>query len=245
MDLKSVAVEPGKPMKPTILIVEDEDAIADTLVYALETDGCRVHRCDTERAARHFLADHAADLIILDIGLPDGNGFELCRHIRRTSTVPVIFLTARSGEVDRVAGLEMGGDDYVVKPFSPREMAARVRAVLRRTDHRGAAPAAPPAPAHGFPFHLDENRSRISYFGHVLDLSRYEYHLLRTLMAHPGWIYSREKLMTMIWDEPDMSTERTVDTHVKTIRAKLRAVRPGIDAILTHRHVGYSLREEW
>jgi two-component system catabolic regulation response regulator CreB len=232
-------------MNPTILIVEDEDAIADTLVYALETDGCSVHRCGTESAARQFLTDHPVDLIILDIGLPDGNGFELCRHIRRTSTVPVIFLTARSEEVDRVAGLEMGGDDYVVKPFSPREMSARVRAILRRTGDRGVAPPPAGAPADNFPFHLDENRSRINYFGHVLDLSRYEYHILRTLIAHPGWIYSREKLMTMIWDEPDMSTERTVDTHVKTIRAKLRAVRGGVEAIITHRHVGYSLRDDW
>lgn len=225
-----------------ILVVEDEPAIADTITYALRTEGMEVSWRATGAEALALLEQARFDLVILDIGLPDQNGFDLCKTIRRDSAVPIIFLTARTAEIDRVVGLEIGGDDYVAKPFSPREVAARVKAVLRR------APAAAEEPADASaagPFVVDKRRMRISYFGEPLELSRYEYRILEILLARPGWVYSREKLMEMAWEAPESSMDRTVDTHVKTLRAKLRRIRPEFEPIETHRGIGYSLKESW
>ena len=229
-------------MPPKILVVEDEPGIADNITYALRTEGYEVTWCATGREARAVLAKEPTALIVLDIGLPDGSGFDLCKEIRKTSAVPIIFLTARSSEVDRVVGLEIGGDDYVVKPFSPRELAARVKAVLRR------APAGTDAQASrvvSSPFTIDRQRLVITYFGKPLDLSRYEFKILDILVGKPGWVFSREKLMELVWEEPEASMDRTVDTHIKTIRSKLKAVKPRLDPIQTHRGLGYSLRESW
>ena len=225
-----------------ILVVEDEPAIADTIVYALQTEGFEVVHCATAGEAGRVLNEQRVALIVLDVGLPDQNGFEFCREIRRISRVPVLFLTARTSEIDRVVGLEIGGDDYVAKPFSPRELAARVKAILRRT----AAGTDPPAAAsESQPFVIDHQRMRISYFGTPLELSRYEYRLLEVLLHRPGWVFSREQLMEHAWDAPESSTDRTVDTHIKTLRAKLREIRQDIEPIHTHRGVGYSLKESW
>ncbi len=221
-------------MKPRILIVEDEPAITDTIVYALETEGCEAMTLAAGLPVPALLAREPVDLVILDIGLPDISGLELLKEIRRFFGVPVIFLTARSAEIDRVLGLELGGDDYVVKPFSPRELAARVKAVLRRDRGRGEAPAAVWA--------IDEERRGISYYGVPLDLSRYEYNLLRVFLRKPGQVFTRDQLMLAAWDEPDASMDRTVDAHVKNLRAKLKAVRPDQDPIVTHRGVGYALK---
>ncbi|MBI2432584.1 MAG: response regulator [Candidatus Hydrogenedentes bacterium] len=255
----------------TILVVEDEPAIADTITYALRTEGFNAVWCATAAEAQRVFTKRAIDLIVLDVGLPDQNGFEFCQQIRKTSTVPIIFLTARSGEIDRVVGLEIGADDYVAKPFSPRELAARVKAVLRRASAVAGSPdhATPPTeglpsplpatsasspsfesvPVHDrpcpSPFRIDKDRLKIFYFNTLLDLSRYEYRLLEVLLHRPGWVYSRDKLMEMAWEYPESSMDRTVDTHIKTIRAKLRQVRPDIDPIQTHRGLGYSLRETW
>lgn len=232
-------------MKPTILIIEDEPAIVDAIVYALRTDGFETACAATGREGLDRLAAAAPALVVLDIGLPDGSGFDLFHEIKQARDVPVIFLTARAAEVDRIVGLELGADDYVVKPFSPRELSARVKAVLRRAKPgAAAAPETPQAPAR-LPFAVDETRCLVTYFGQPLDLSRYEYKLLLTLVKHPGWVFSREKLMDLVWDVPESSLERTVDTHVKTIRGKLRAVKPDIEAIVTHRGLGYSLKEDW
>ena len=229
-------------MPQTLLVVEDEPAIADNITYALRTDGFEVRWCATGGEAMDVLAERDIALIVLDVGLPDLNGFELCKQIRKTSAVPIIFLTARADEIDRVVGLEIGGDDYMAKPFSPRELAARVKAVLRRfPTPDGAAPQTP----SDAPLVLDKNRKTIRYFGKPLDLSRYEFRLLEVLMGRPGWVYSRDQLMDLVWEAPEASMDRTVDTHVKTIRAKLRAVRPDVDPIRTHRSVGYSLKESW
>jgi two-component system catabolic regulation response regulator CreB len=222
-----------------ILVIEDERTIADTIVYALSTDGFEPVWCATVREGLSALRSGGFALVILDVGLPDGNGFELCKDIRKSSSVPIIFLTARASEVDRVVGLEIGADDFVPKPFSPRELAARVKAVLRRqgsTDNRAVGAT---------PFVVDENKHSIAYFGQNIELSRYEFRLLRILVSQPGWVFSREQLMSMAWEEPEMSLDRTVDAHIKSLRAKLKAVRPDIDAILTHRGVGYSLKENW
>ena len=233
-------------MPPPILIIEDEPAIADTLVYALKTEGFAPHWCTTGQAGLAALETQAFALIVLDIGLPDGSGFEICKTIRSRSNVPVIFLTARTSEIDRVVGLEIGGDDYLVKPFSPRELTARVRAILRRTN--GSTPNAladPPAPSEqkASAFALDEGRCQIRYQGKPLDLTRYEFRLLKTLLSQPGRVFSREQLMNAAWEEPGASLDRTVDAHIKTLRAKLRALSETSDQIQTHRGLGYSLRD--
>jgi len=223
--------------KAKILVVEDEPAIADTIQYALETDGCLVRCAGSGGEARHRLREETIDLVVLDIGLPDTSGIELCKEIRTASTVPIIFLTARSDEIDRVVGLEIGADDYIVKPFSPRELAARVKAVLRRT--RGAA-AVPPGRSA---FVIDASRRQVSYCGAALELSKCEYNIIEVFVRRPGVVFTREQLMTQAWDEPEASMDRTVDAHIKNIRAKLKQVRPEPDPIVTHRGIGYSLKE--
>ncbi|MCY1294092.1 Transcriptional regulatory protein CreB [compost metagenome] len=193
--------------------------------------------CTLGSAALARMRADAADLVILDVGLPDVSGFEVCRTLRTFCDAPVIFLTARHEEIDRIVGLEIGADDYVVKPFSPRELAARVRAILRRA--RGAAPAAADS---GFTH--DADGARLAYRGRWLDLTRYEYLLLALLVAHPGRIYTRAQLMELVWQDALDTSDRTVDTHVKTLRAKLREATPqgeGAERIRTHRGMGYSL----
>jgi two-component system catabolic regulation response regulator CreB len=231
---------------PRILIVEDEPAIADTLLYALKTEGFAPEWCATGRAGLAALAAKAFALVVLDVGLPDGTGFDVCKQIRGGgSAVPVLFLTARNTELDRVLGLELGGDDYLTKPFSPRELTARVKAILRRTQN-GAPPTFPTAPAKAAEaagdFAIDDERCAICYRGAALELTRYEFRLLKALAAKPGRVFSRDQLMTAAWEDPGASLDRTVDAHIKTLRAKLRAIAPDADPIQTHRGLGYSLR---
>lgn len=220
-----------------ILIVEDEPAIADTIQYALSTDGCETLCVSRGEPALTLLSQEFVDLVILDIGLPDINGFELCKRIRQACEVPIIFLTARSDEIDRVVGLEIGADDYVAKPFSPRELAARVKAVLRRGRQRTNTVHAVPA------FDIHPAKRQILYFGQLLELSRTEYDILRTFIQRPGQVFTREQLMSAVWDAPEASMDRTVDAHIKNVRAKLKAVRSDHDPIVTHRGIGYALRE--
>jgi two-component system, OmpR family, catabolic regulation response regulator CreB len=222
--------------KPIVLVVEDEPAIADAIQYALESEGFQCRHLQTGAEVAGVLERQPVSLVLLDIGLPDISGIEVCRQIRQRHDVPVIFLTARGAEVDRVVGLELGADDYVTKPFSPRELAARVKAVLRRASR-------PSGPASGRAFQVDEERCHVSYFGMPLDLSRYEYRLLCVFIRHPGRVYSREQLMEAAWESPEASMDRTVDAHIKNLRAKLRAVRADLDPIATHRGMGYSLKE--
>jgi two-component system catabolic regulation response regulator CreB len=224
--------------RPVILIVEDEPGIADTLQYALRTEGFEPRWCASGEAAV-TTADDAA-LVILDVGLPDLNGFEVFKRLRaRRETLPILFLTARADEIDRVVGLELGADDYVTKPFSPRELVARVRSVLRRS----ATPTPPPGAAPA-PFRCDDGKRSIHYYGQALDLSRYEYGLLKTLVGRPGFVFTRERLLALVWDDDTDSLDRTVDAHVKTLRAKLKAVAPTLEPIRTHRGVGYALAED-
>ncbi len=225
-------------MRMTVLIVEDETAIADTIQYALETEGFTPIMAATGQEALDCFDSSTVDLIILDVGLPDTSGFELCKQIRLTSDVPIIFLTARSDEIDRVVGLEIGGDDYVVKPFSPRELTARVKAILRRINQSNNSPS-----QNDGAWQIDSAKRQISYFGELLDLSRTEYDLLHTFIRRPGQVFTREQLMSAAWDEPEASMDRTVDAHIKNLRAKLKAARPDIDPIVTHRGTGYALKE--
>lgn len=227
------------PGKPLILIVEDESGIADTLQYALQTDGFTTHWCATAAAALEAVGNNPPALVILDVGLPDMNGFELFKRLRVLLDVPVVFLTARGEEIDRVVGLELGADDYVAKPFSPRELVARVRTVLRRSSPAQRA-AVPPTRA----FEVDDGRRQIRFYGTALELSRYEFGLLKTLIARPGHVYSREHLLHAVWDLDSDSLDRTVDAHIKTLRAKLKAVAPALEPIRTHRGSGYALAED-
>jgi len=232
---------------PRILIVEDEPSIADTIQFPLETDGCLTECCGTGGQAIELLEKERFDLVVLDVGLPDMTGFEVCRRIRATSNVPILFLTARSEEIDRVVGLEIGGDDYVSKPFRPRELSARIRAILRRVslpDQSNPLPPATDDTNRGPALSIDQQRKVVRYFGERLTLSRYEFRLLQILASAPGRVYSRSQLMEAAWEEPEASMERTVDAHIKSLRSKLRQVRPEIDAIQTHRGFGYSLLEE-
>ncbi|QQP96320.1 two-component system response regulator CreB [Lysobacter enzymogenes] len=222
-----------------ILLVEDESAIADTVLYALRAEGFQAVHCLTGGDALREAAREPFDLAVLDVGLPDIGGFALCRELRRERDLPVIFLTAQNAEADRILGLEIGADDYVTKPFSPRELATRVRVVLRRVGGVGAAGAAAAEPERGF-VHDNEGK-RIRYRGQALDLTRYEYGLLAALLQRPGAVLSRAQLMDRVWGDALDSGDRTVDTHIKTLRAKLRDVDSDADPIRTHRGLGYSL----
>ncbi|GGU75339.1 DNA-binding response regulator [Pseudomonas laurentiana] len=219
---------------PHILIVEDEAAIADTLIYALQGEGHSTEWVALGSAALEQQRLRPADLVILDIGLPDISGFETCRQLRRFSEVPVMFLSARDGEIDRVVGLEIGADDYVVKPFSPREVAARVRAILKRM--------APRTEALGSlePFVLDTVRMQINYRGQPLSLTRHEFRLLQCLLEQPERVFSREQLLDAVGVAADAGYERSIDTHIKSVRAKLRQVAGEAEPIQTHRGLGYS-----
>ncbi len=235
--------------RPLILIVEDEPAIADTLIYALKTEGFAPEWCATGRAGLAALAAKAFALVVLDVGLPDGSGFDVCKEIRLRSRVPVLFLTARNTELDRVLGLELGGDDYLAKPFSPRELTARVKAILRRTQVGAEAPLATPiVPQNGKGskaadgIEIDHDRCSARYRGVALDLTRYEFRLLKVFAAKPGRVFSRDQLMSAAWEDPGASFDRTVDAHIKSLRAKLRTVDATGDPIQTHRGLGYSLR---
>ena len=224
-----------------ILIVDDEPAISDTLTYALRAEGFAAESCTLGGQALARLADGAHDLVVLDVGLPDMSGFDVCRALRRHSDIPVLFLTARSDEIDRIVGLELGGDDYVAKPFSPREVVSRIRAILRRLRPERLATGAAPVFENGPVFNVDRNSLRIAFHGTWLNLTRYEYLLLALLLERPGRILSRPQIMESVWQDGGESLERTVDTHIKTLRSKLRALRPDEEIIVTHRGLGYSI----
>jgi two-component system catabolic regulation response regulator CreB len=218
----------------SILIIEDETAIADVLSYALKSEGYATSLCTLGKDGLDKLRTGVYSLAILDVGLPDINGFDVCRQARTFTDIPILFLTARSDEVERIVGLEIGADDYVTKPFSPREVVARVRVILRRI----AQPHTLATPAW---FEVDEGSARIRFSGQLLELTRYEYLLLKFMLKHPGQIYTRDVLMDKIWHEAFDTSDRTVDTHIKTLRAKMKTVRGDIDPIITHRGMGYSI----
>jgi len=221
---------------PKVLVAEDEAAIVDAIVYALASEGFEVEHCALGRQVVPRVRAGGVDVVVLDVGLPDASGFDVCRELRTFSDVPVLFLTARNSEIDRVLGLELGADDYVVKPFSPRELVARVRARLRRA-RAGEQMELRRVGA----FEIDREGHRIRYHDVPLDLTRYELGLLMALLQRPGAVLTRAQLLDRAWDDGGDSSDRTVDTHVKTLRAKLRAVSADSDPIRTHRGIGYSM----
>ncbi|TGJ98580.1 response regulator [Leptospira langatensis] len=218
----------------TILVTEDEPGIRDTIRIALESEGFRMLAAMTGAECISLLAE-SPDLIVLDVGLPDGSGFEFLKEIRKKHRTPVILLTARESELDRVLGLELGADDYMVKPFSPRELAARIRAVLRRYD--GTFSEKQTA------FRVDEDRKIVYYFEKSLSLTPYEYKTLLLFLKWPGKIFTREEIMDMVWTEPEDSFDRAVDTVIKNVRSRLKEIRPDQDPIETKRGQGYGLKE--
>ncbi|MDH5649865.1 MAG: two-component system response regulator CreB [Gammaproteobacteria bacterium] len=226
-----------------LLLVEDEAAIADTVVYALEESRFSVKWCQLGREALHYLQNSGdVALVILDVGLPDGSGFDVCKAIRHFSEVPIIFLTARGEELDRVIGLEIGGDDYVTKPFSPRELVSRVKVILKRV-----LPQSEPAPGSNTisapltEFTIDEQRACILLQGHSLELTRYEFLILQLLLSQPERVFTRDQIMNAVWVQPETSLDRAVDSHIKSLRSKLRQVQPNREYIKTHRGLGYSI----
>jgi len=223
-------------MKTNILLIEDEASIADNISYALQTEGFNVFWEQLGNNGIIHLQNNSVELVILDVGLPDINGFEVCKTIRKFSDVPIIFLTARSEEIDRIVGLEIGADDYVSKPFSPRELSARVKTILKRVQRSDILQTSNC-------FEINEQQNSICYQGEKLALTRYEYLILKTLLRRPQHVFSRSQIMDSVWNEPEASYDRAVDTHIKSLRAKLKKIN-NQDPIQTHRGFGYSINPE-
>ena len=224
---------------PAILLVDDEPAIRESLAFVLRRDGFEVSEAGSLREARPLAPE--ADLVILDLVLPDGNGLDFLRSLRARSDVPVIVLTSRDEETDRVVGLELGADDYVLKPFSPREVSARVRAVLRR-----AAKATPPPEETALrvgTLSLDASRRKASVREQELALSRTEFNLLALFLRSPGRVFERSQILDSVWGSDVVVGDRTVDVHVKALRRKLEEAGGDPRVLETVRGVGYRLRD--
>jgi two-component system response regulator RegX3 len=210
--------------KRTILLVEDERSIVEPLAAALDREGFRTEIAGTVAEALSKAGEVDPDLVLLDLMLPDGSGYEVCRELRTRSSVPIVMLTARGDESDRIVGLELGADDYVVKPFSAREVAARIRAVLRRAD--AAPPAAPAAAPDEQPIEigdvrLDPGRRIVTRAGEEVDLARKEFELLQYLMENAGRVVTRDRLLEEVWDMNWFGSTKTLDVHVSAVRRKL------------------------
>jgi DNA-binding response OmpR family regulator len=218
--------------KGTIVVVDDEPNIADLVDLYLAREGFRVLKVGTGEGGLEAVKDHRPRLVVLDVGLPDLDGLEVCKRLRATSQIPVIFLTARDSEVDRVVGLELGGDDYLTKPFSPAELVARVKAVLRRVDG-GPAPEVVQCGAAT----VDVRRREVRVGGQPVDLTTKEFELLRYLAERPGLAMSRQQILDGVWGYDWYGDARTVDVHIAQVRKKLG---DAVD-IKTVRGVGYRL----
>ncbi len=225
-----------------VLVVEDDPRIADVLEYALKAEGHAVMKAERGREAIEKAERATPDLIVLDVGLPDLDGFEVCRSVRKFSDVPVIFLTSRSDEIDRVVGLEIGGDDYVVKPFSPRELLARIKAIRRRHDRAVSAPEETSSDRSGLRYGLitiDPEKFRVTSGNREIVLTAQEFKLLELLVRHPGRVFTRAQVLNRAWGDGGLVTDRTIDVHVKSLRKKFGK----FDFIETVRGIGYRARE--
>lgn len=221
-----------------ILIVEDEHGLADVMADYLQAQGYTVTQMHEGTRVVAHVRESSPDLILLDLMLPGKDGISICRELRQFSAVPIIMVTARVEEVDRLLGLELGADDYICKPFSPREVVARVRAVLRRVDQ-----VVTPEQGNS-PLCLDETRFEARLYDNLLDLTPVEFRLLQTLAGQPGRIYSRDQLMTHVYNDHRVVTNRTVDSHIKNLRRKLEAVRSDCkDMIRSVYSVGYKFEK--
>ncbi len=222
----------------SILIVEDEFSIAENLKYALETEHFRCVHVGTGAEAIEIANASHFDLIVLDIGLPDISGFDVCKEIREGRNTPILFLSARDSEIDRILGLEFGADDYVTKPFSPRELTARIRAILRR-----ARPESSPATEdamHTTGLYNDAHGMNVLFDGTPIDLTAHEYKLFCCFLKQPNRTFTREQLLEHAWDDPGSAMDRTIDAHIKSLRSKLRETSPTLsEVIVTRRGLGY------
>ncbi|QWV95620.1 response regulator transcription factor [Geomonas oryzisoli] len=230
-------------MQPLVLVVDDDPHIREVVRFALEKGGVRVAEAEDGRQGLDFFHEMEPDLLILDITMPEMDGTEVCRAVRAGSDVPIIFLSSRDDEIDRIVGLELGGDDYVTKPFSPRELVARVKAVLRRKVvikevPLQETPAAAGKVVHGL-LSLDVDRFVGRWGGTEVVLTVTEFGLLRTLLGYPGKVFSREELMNGAYQHDTFVTDRTIDSHVRRIRQKFCAA--GGDPVETVHGVGYRL----
>lgn len=225
-------------MSKHILVVDDEARIREVLQYALRKEGFEVTALSDGRQAIEAVERGGVDLVVLDVMLPEVDGLSACRIIREASRVPILFLSARAEEIDRVLGLELGGDDYLTKPFSVRELVARVKAVFRRVEVPGET-ATSKVLRHGV-IELDVERHEARASGEVVPLTATEFGLLGALLERPGVVLSRAQLMARAYRYDNLITERTIDTHVRRIRAKFRAAG-GEDPIATVHGVGYKV----
>jgi DNA-binding response OmpR family regulator len=226
--------------KPTILIVEDESAVQRLISFPLEREGYRVLTADSGERGLELFASERPDLLLLDVMLPGIDGIEVCRRIRASSTVPIVMLTARDDEIDKVLGLEIGADDYVTKPFSVAELRSRIRAVLRRAQLPPEDPGKELVEIDGVG--LDGARRTVTAAGEPVDLTHVEFEILRTLMTSPGRVFSRRQLLEAVWDSADYRDPRTVDVHVRHLREKLEETPSEPVYIQTVRGVGYRFR---
>ncbi|MGB6409760.1 MAG: response regulator [Candidatus Deferrimicrobiaceae bacterium] len=220
-------------MRGKILVVEDEPKLADLLRDYLEQAGYEPHCLGDGREVVPWIREQTPDLVLLDLMLPGKDGMEICKEIRSFSSVPILMVTARVEEIDRLLGLEMGADDYICKPFSPREVVARVKAVLRRAGGQSVPSR------HGLS--LDKDRFKVTLHGRDLDLTAIEFQLLHILAENAGRIYSRSQLMDRIYPDRRVVSDRTIDSHVKKIRRKIAAAAPGEEWIHSLYGVGYKL----
>jgi DNA-binding response OmpR family regulator len=228
----------------SILLVEDEEPVAKGVRYALESEGWRVTWAPDARAALDRVAAAPPDLAVLDVRLPGMSGFDLCREIRRSHTFPVLFLTARDEELDRVLGLELGADDYLSKPFAVRELVARIRALLRRSYGEYAAPGVSTTITRG-DLVIDVERRRVTRAGRPVDLTTTEFDILREMARQPGRVFSREALLRAVRDDTGwLGDETTITVHIRHLREKLEARPDEPRHILTVRGVGYTFAEE-
>jgi DNA-binding response OmpR family regulator len=231
------------PDAQTILLVDDEDAVQKLLAYPLERDGFRVLQArDGDEALERFSTEQV-DLVVLDIMLPRLDGLEVCRRLRAQSSVPIIMLTARDDELDKVLGLELGADDYITKPFSIREFRSRVRALLRRA----AAPRHDPRQAELIDadgLRVDLARRVVEREGQPVQLTYVEFELLRILASNPGRVFTRQALLEELWGGSEYREPRTIDVHVRHLREKLEQDPKEPELILTVRSVGYRFRDE-
>jgi two-component system alkaline phosphatase synthesis response regulator PhoP/two-component system response regulator ResD len=223
-------------MSETILLVDDEQHIIDLARMYLEQDGFRVTSALDGSIALQKIFGERPTLIVLDLMLPGIDGLEVCRRVRAESDVPIIMLTARSDDIDKIVGLELGADDYLTKPFNPRELVARVKAILRRTERR--APEASNAPITIQNLTIDPVRRVVTVDGKPVDLRMKEFDLLLTLVENPGIVFSREKLLDVVWGYDFAGETRTVDVHIAHLRHKLEGMRPAIETVWG---VGYKL----
>ncbi len=222
-----------------ILVVDDDAHIREIIVFALGEAGfATIEAANGEQALSSFEHDHP-DLVVLDIVMPEIDGTEVCRRVRARSSVPIVFLTSRDEEVDRILGLELGGDDYLAKPFSPRELVARVRTVLRRASPPGALASSEELVLRHGRLALDLDRYVVGWEGREAPLTVTELGVLRTLIRRPGKVFSRDELMDRTYDETTVVADRTIDSHVRRVRAKLKAL--GGDPIETVHGAGYRL----